>query len=181
MNCSEIIGHVLHVLNQFEGVDRDRWSNDEWTQTIQTSLSSEGQRLDYFVYVSNVDSADCVEWHYDVAWLEQQSRLKSVPMVAACVLGSTFETILDEFEKLLVARAALRVLVCDGGCLPGVEDIEGRDTIEILQEWIQEFEGGQIDDTYLIVIYDCESKKRRSWRYRLSVNGSGESPSLERL
>ena len=99
-------------------------------------------------------------------------------MVAECEWGN-FGDIEDDFQKLLVARASLRVMVCDGWWQP--DDNEGRSTVDRLRQWIREFNGSRPGDTYLLIIYEWRRQRRRSWRYRLSVNNTDESPIAERL
>ena len=101
-------------------------------------------------------------------------------MVAECEWGN-FGAIEDDFQKLLVARASLRVMVCDGWWLPGCDDMEGGATAERLQEWVGEFEDGRAGDTYLLIIYEWQEGHRHSWRYRLTANDAGEPPTLELL
>ena len=100
-----------------------------------------GSGLGFSVCASNVDSADWGEWLYDVSWLHGKRWLRSVPMVAECEWGN-FGDIEDDFQKLLVPRASLRVMVCDGWWLP--DDNNGKVTADRLAQSVCEFESSRI-------------------------------------
>ena len=178
MNLTEIIEQILGAIDQFEGVAQERWSKTEWTRRILTALCDVGTRLGYTVCASNVDSADWGEWLFDVCWLHGKRWLKAVPMVAECE-WENFGDIEDDFQKLLVARASLRVMVCDGWWLSN--DTKGKATADRLAQWVCEFEGSRIGDTYLLIIYEWHQGNRRSWRYLLCSNGTGNLPTFESL
>ena len=96
--------------------DLSQWRNTEWTEEMLTTLCKLGTELDYIVCASGVPDEYRVvnEWLYDVTWCNSDisdtyERLISVPMVAECEWGN-WEEIVYDFEKLLVARATVRVM-----------------------------------------------------------------------
>ena len=180
MNVTETIERILGALEEFEGVGRDRWSEAEWTGRILTALCGVGRELGHTVCASGVPGADWKEWLYDVCWLDGKQGLRSVPMVAECEWGNA-DRIEAEFHKLLVARASLRVMVCDGRWQSGVDDSKGRATAERLRSHVRRFQDSRVDDDYLLVVYEWHEDRRRSWRYRLRVNMRGKMPTLESL
>jgi len=180
MNRTRTIERILGALDEFEGVGRDRWSDAEWTRRILTALCGVGRELGHIVCASAVPGADWEEWLYDMCWLDGKQGLKSVPMVAECEWGHV-DDIEAEFHKLLVARASLRVMVCDGWWQPGVDDSKGRATVERLRQHVRRFQGSRVDDSYLLVVYEWHENVRRSWRYRMHVNVRGKLPTLECL
>lgn len=180
MSEKETIGLILDALGPLEGVQQGQWSRGEWTRQVLTQLCRVGQNLGFSVCASRVDGADWGEWVWDVCWLAGKKNLRSVAMAGECEWDDV-EHIKEDFQKLLVARASLRVMVCDGWWQPGCDDTEGRATAERLQRWVGEFEGGSEGDKYLLIIYEWHEKRRRSWRYRLTAADVGELPTLERL
>lgn len=180
MDVDGSIHQILGALAEFEGVRKGRWNKGEWTRKIKTALCTVGSDLGYSVCASGVRNANWGEWLYDVSWLEGNPWLRSVPMVAECEWGD-LEGIKANFQKLLVARASLRVMICNGWCLPDIDDTKGEQTAEHLGQWVREFEKNRAGDTYLLIIYEWHERRRRSWRYRLSVNETGGLPILEPL
>ncbi len=179
MRRREAIERILGVFDEFEGVDGNEWSQDEWTRRILTALCGAGQAMGY-VCACDAAGADSGKWLYDLCWLDVEQGLRSVPMVAECKWGHVDE-IEAGFHKLLVARASLRVLVCDGGRLPGGEQSRGRATLDRLSERVRRFRGSRVGDTYLLIVYEWHGDRRRSWRYRLRVNAPGKLPTSEPL
>ena len=97
-----------------------------WNRKIKTSLCNAGRNWGYYVCANrvNFESANHGEWLYDVTWIEYEqnkedgtpdptSKLKKIPFVAECELGTPRE-VDEDFEKLLQARAGIRLMICDG-------------------------------------------------------------------
>ncbi len=178
MSRREMIRKILAALDKFEGVEKDRWTAGQWTRKILTALCGVGSRLGCSVCASRVDNADWGEWLYDCCWLAGSKWLKTVLMVAECEWRSLGD-IEDDFQKLLVARASLRVMVCDGWWLD--DDTEGKATVDRLSHWVREYEDSRVGDTYLLIVYEWHEGRRRSWRYRLNVDATGELPTRVRM
>ena len=182
MNPEDIIQALLKKFKKLEVSDTSEWNQTQWTSAVLTPLCRIGQKeFDCSVYASSnfVDKEhkDGGEWLYDVTWCKYEDDfLKSVPVVAECEWGDVPQ-IKDDFEKLILARAAVRVFVFDGGyCKNGAEALANR-----FCDWVGAFEGSQKGDTYLLVGYERDEK---SWRFRyfnILVNDPGQQPVLTRL
>ena len=144
-------------------------------------LCNIGRRFDCSVYASSnfVDKKEKCggEWLYDITWCKYENKLlKSVPVVAECEWGD-LPQIKDDFEKLLLARAAVRVMVFDGMyCKNGAEAIANK-----LCSWVGSFEGSRKGDTYLLVGYERDGKIWCFQYFKISVNDPGQQPMLTRL
>ena len=183
MDVDEMISEVLNAIDEIEGMEcASQWSNPEWTRRIKTAICEIGHANGYSTCASSVDfEADHGEWLYDVCWLEygrnngdQRYRLRRMPLAVESEWGD-MGAIEDDFSKLLVARASLRAMVCNGGWLP--DDTEGRATAERLRQWVGEYAGSRVGDTYLLIVYE----HLHSRRYRLDLTREGEVPALRRL
>ena len=180
MDVDEMIRQILNAIDEIEGMQcRDQWSNPEWTRKIKTALCEVGTLNGYEVCASGVDvEPNNGEWLYDVCWLDyagnDENWLRSMPMAAESEWGD-WGAIDDDFSKILVSGASLRVMVCDSGYLPN--DTEGQATAERLQQTVGEYNGSWVGDTYLLIVYE----RLHSWRYRLEVIQAGELPALTRL
>ena len=97
-------------------------------------------------------------------------------MVAECEWGD-LEKIEEDFQKLFLARAAVRVMVFDGMyCRNGAEALANK-----LCDWVGAFEGSPKGDTYLLVEYE-EDEKTWNFRYfNILVNDPSQQLILKKL
>ncbi len=115
----EIMRAVQKDLNSLEVGEGE--SDTVWTTAVKTKLCKIGRdRFGCKVCASGVDKADFGEWLYDVTWLEYEKNdrgklvnLVDAPLVAECEWGNKGD-IEDDFEKLLLARAGVRLMIFDG-------------------------------------------------------------------
>ena len=181
----KIIQTLLEEFKNLEDTDTSGWNRTQWTSAVLTSLCSLGRQNKYYVYASSnfVDEQDKDggEWLYDVTWCKYERKyekyfLTSVPLVAECEWDNLGD-IKDDFEKLILARAAVRVFVFDGRyCKNGADALANK-----FCDWVSAFEGSRKGDMYLLVAYE-EVKTPWNFRYfKILVNNSGQQPTLIRL
>ena len=149
------------VLNRLgaEAKAQDGWQRERWTRSVKKELVRSGRENGYRTCASGIpDNApaacrpDWGEWLYDVVWLDapdQGFSVNSVPLVAEVEWGNEGE-VWDDFQKLLVARAHVRVMIFDEH--PGL--------VERLTQKIERFTGSATGDRYLLASYS---------EYRFSV------------
>ena len=182
MNPDEIIKALLEEFKNLEETDTSGWNQTQWTSAVLTLLCRIGkEQFDCLVYASSnfVDKQNKCggEWLYDVTWCKYENDfMKSVPLVAECEWGNLAQ-IKDDFEKLILARAAVRVFVFDGMyCKNGAEALANK-----FCDWVGAFEGSQEGDTSLLAGYEREGN---TWCFRyfnILVNDPGQQPILTRL
>ena len=138
---------------------------EKWTNGIKTELCRIGRRFDYKVYAQDVPKKkkDGGEWLYDVTWLQYEKsdrgELTDAPLVAECEWGDTPD-IEDNFEKLLLARAGVRVMIVDAGT-----DRDYSDKIaNLLAVKIKKFKGSRAEDAWLLAVVE-QSDDDWSFRY----------------
>ena len=147
----EIMRAVREGLNSLEVTP-----TDDWTKVVLTKLCEIGRgRFGYSVYArkNEVNEAyrDGGEWLYDVTWLEYEKSdrgLVDAPLIAECEWGN-FEAIVDDFEKLLLAREGVRLMVFGGNKKPGSKEIAER-----LAERVREFNGSRAEDAWLLAAWE---------------------------
>ena len=184
MDGERLIEGIMNGFNKFEGDGgvKPDGGGSWWTKKIKTLLCKIGKDLDYYTCASQVDKYVVQgEWLFDVAWLdweEKDKKLKSVPLVAECEWGDR-DHIRDDFQKLLVARADIRLMVCDAGWVCR-DDSKAHKTAEQLCNWIKGFKGSQAGDTYLLVAWerDKNSNLWHSHRYRITTTREGADAQL---
>ena len=182
MNPDEIIQALLEKFKTLERNDPKELdqSTSQWTRAVLTLLCKIGQdQFGCLVYASSnfVDKEykNGGEWLFNVTWCKYENKLlKSVPVVAECEWGDLGK-IKDGFDKLILARAAVRVFVFDGGyCKNGAEALANK-----FCDWVGAFEGSQKGDTYLLVGYEREGN---TWCFRyfnILVSDPGQRPVLK--
>ena len=117
--------------------------------------------------------------------------IQSVPMAAECEWGN-LEDVFDDFPKLIVVRAIVRVIVCDGDLRGGPDEawLTPEDIVAKLTEWIGTFECTQIGDTYFLVTYQWNHNESLDWNedsrfylryFKIVGNGPGQPPICEEL
>ncbi len=164
-NRDEISQRVHQVLTEVNDCLRGQGASDtEWTRAIKTGLCHAGHNLDYRVATSLdrrrategcADGPDFGEWLFDLVWMvwngEPQRQLNRICLVVESEWGDRGD-ILDDFEKLLVARSCVRLMIFQASNGAEVEAI-----FNLLQEESQAFEQSQTGDYYLLEGYDCEN------------------------
>ena len=153
----------------------DGWT--EWTIKVKAKLCEIGHRLRYYVCASQLPGAECSEWLYDMTWLEYTDHtvgsaqtsgwLVDVPLVAECEWSGVQE-IEDDFSKLLLARASVRLMVCYDRHPNGPHGMA-----EQLAEFIQRFNGTRAEDVYMLAVLSWNDDEG-SFRFRyfkLGLNG----------
>ena len=183
MNPDKIIQEIVQAFNTLDDIDTSKWNLTQWSSEVLTALCRVGRENDYYVYADSrfVDeqNKDGGEWLYDVIWCkyDENNFLKSVPVVAECE-WDPLPKIKDDFEKLPLARAAVRVMVFNGmHCKNGAEAIANK-----LCSWVGAFEGSRKGDTYLLVGYERDENNNWYSRYfKILINDSGQQPVLKGL
>ena len=132
-------------------------SKQEWiAKQILTELHSEGKNLGFDV--PNISENSKVAWLYDLIW-KGKSPNDDPPLVVECNLGTDFRDIRNDFEKMLMARAELRLLITYGG--------NDQKDIEMALENVEKFKT-QIpysSDHFLFATIIDDSKGGKIFRY----------------
>lgn len=155
-----LIQHRLDTLN----IKADAPTR-EWTAAVKTRLCETGGMFGYWVGARADEVAenkrDGGEWLYDVVWLDYEGDfLISVPLVAECEWNPHIDWIEEDFQKLLLARADVRVMVFTGN-----EPENSREIATNLIGQIGRFRETLDGDTWLLAAWEGSDKGQR-WRFR---------------
>ena len=168
---------MREVQEGLDSLDVLRRANDtEWTKAIKTKLCQIGQEFGCKVGAlkSEVDKdhRNYGEFLYDVTWLEYggHGQLVDAHLVAECEWCNLIKSdeIDDDFQKLLLARAGVRLMIFNGdfecdGCKPGSRRIAER-----LAEGIRDFNGSRAEDTWLLAAWEkteTGEENGKGWRF----------------
>ena len=137
-------------------------SSTVWTWAVKTELCRIGR--DEFrcqVGARDVEHRDYGEFLYDVTWLEYDGDLVSdAHLVAECEWGGE-EEIDDDFQKLLLARATVRLMIFDGTFergSPGIADHLARQA--------GRFNRSRDEDAWLLAAWERSEERDVGWRFR---------------
>ena len=162
----EIMRAVREGLNSLE-VNKGE-GPEVWNKEVKTKLCEIGRgRFGYSVYArrNEVDEAyrDNGEWLYDVTWLEYEKNargelvnLVDAPLVAECEWGNKGD-IEDDFEKLLLARTGVRLMIFDHNWA----GVGSKEIVEQLARMVREFNGSRAEDAWLLADWEQED-----WSFR---------------
>lgn len=157
---SEIIRAVKEGLNSIE-IDTAA-ARPEWTEAVLTELGRIGRSFGYRVYAEVPESErDGSEWLYDVTWLEYEENgngeLINAPLVVECEWDGE-EEIKRDFEKLLLARTGVRVMIFGGGREP-------REIAKRLARKVEAFNRSCVDteDVWLLAAWEQNGD---AWQFR---------------
>ena len=137
---------------------------EKWTKVIKTELCKIGRdRFKCQVYAQDVPriKKNGGEWLYDVTWLRYEingGELIEAPLVAECEWGDK-PHIEDDFEKLLLARAGVRVMIVDAG----TNRHYSREIAELLAGKIKKFKDFRAKDAWLLAVVE---QSDGGWRFR---------------
>ena len=124
------------------------WGRATWTKGVKEELVRLGRCKCYKTCTSGVANKTgntWGEWLYDVVWLKATDNFTvcDVPLVAEIEWGNEGD-IWDDFQKLPIARAGVRVLICD----------HKDKLLEELQKHIDSFALSEKGDKYLFATYN---------------------------
>lgn len=159
----EIIDAIQAGLNSVDVHASADWK--EFTKAFKTSLCKLGTERQFHVGASNVPSEDrnYGEWLYDVTWLDYDDKhLLNVPLVAEIEWGN-WSAIRDDFEKLLLARADVRLMIFREQSDRNIKTIVDRMVDQILRFCCELVWG---EDSWLIGALEWEDESERGWRLR---------------
>jgi len=162
-----------------------KWPNDggttAWTTDITTALCRIGRehfcmgvgaRNDKGVAGTHLDYG---EWLYDITWCEEddEGRMVDMPLVAECEFSRKKVTgIVEDFQKLLVARAGVRLMVHEHWT-DREEITDAACMANHLAGFIQHYRHTQPEDLYLLAAlgFDHGIKAYRFRYFRLGTDG----------
>lgn len=148
-----------------EGLNRlDAGSPSKVTEVaVKAKLCRIGRdEFGFYVCAKNVEGTDCGEWLYDVTWLEYDcadNSLIDAHLAAECEWGER-EHVYDDFQKLLLARASVLLMIFDGDKCGSME------TTGWLAEKVGKFNGSCDEDAWLLAAWERNENEAKGWSFR---------------
>ena len=185
---------INSIQNSFEALREDTELQNRvcetkiWTRRIKSSLCEVGNRLGYYVCANKVkfehanpemNIAHHGEWLYDVTWIKYQdnyvngnpdpdSNLIEIPFVAECEWKDD-KHVKEDFEKLLQARAGIRLMICDSSIMNSAQEVA-----EWLANLVGAFNDSQSNDINLLATWELtNSTPPSNWQFQYFKLGFG--------
>lgn len=125
----------------------------EWTKRVFTTLCTIGRETLGCQVGARSDKVktgthlDYGEFLYDVTWLQYDAEgwLVSAPLVVECEWSSYLEAIEEDFSKLLLACASVRLMICRQR-----PDMKPEDMGNYLAGYVQRLRDAHAEDVYLL-------------------------------
>ncbi len=153
---------ILKVIREIENAltemlkSEDGWSDKQWTEQIKKAICEVGRIFNYGICASGCCGSHDGEWLYDMVWLEYNGDkyLINSAMVLECEWNMNEDAIFYDFEKLLLARAGLRVLI-----FQQTSKAAGDAMIANLKKSVQNFTLSKDFDNYLFASFIVDEER----------------------
>lgn len=122
-----------------------------WTSGVKAALCDAGHECGFKVAAAGCAQANIGEWLFDVVWYETGTidwSLKSLPLVAESEWDPHFDAIAWDFEKILVAKATLKLMVFQQPSALRIDE-----TCAKLSRMVDQFSPRTTSEKYLLAGY----------------------------
>jgi hypothetical protein len=142
---AEIISTIKNIPKTLSG-----GGNALWTAAVKSSLITLGKKKGYRVCASGFPNECGPEWLYDLVWYrnEPSNHLREVPLVVESEWSYNPDHVKCDFEKLLVAKARVKVMI--------FQDFRGNwpQLSELLEAGIRSFQSEPANEKYILACYE---------------------------
>jgi hypothetical protein len=149
---TKVISEILSVPLDIE---RDKSRGDgAWTKRIFKRIGDLGQSLGHAVCSSRKDVGFDNGWLYDLIWYkngEDDDFLHSVSLILECEWNTSYKLIKYDFEKLLVCRADLKIMIFQSR----QKHLANR--FELLERGIAAYSHLEVNEVYLLICFNLTS------------------------
>ena len=166
MNAAEIMEIVRCALDNLDTPVVA--SQGQWTRDVKIALGVAGRERGYWVCAGGLPrkpaAADSGEWLYDLCWLSYQPDGEEFLTDAVLVVESEWAGgayIDEDFQKLLLARSTVRLMIFDGGNPAGADMTASR-----LARQVAAFECSADEDVWLLAAWVANEDDARDWSFR---------------
>ncbi len=158
----EIINSIKSMPQTLE---RGMGGDTEWTALLKSEMTKIAHRHEYLV-CPKLDESN-TEWLYDLVWFRNDSNrfLREVALVLESEWARDADEIHYDFEKLLLAKAPIKVMVFQN-CRDNLPELWRQ-----LKDGIRIFEQKSNDETYILAAF---KEKEHEFEIQVVTNSSHE-------
>ncbi|MBA4196515.1 MAG: hypothetical protein C0459_03070 [Chitinophaga sp.] len=154
---NQIENKLINLFNEFVNeVDEKKIYGDRlWTKELKKRIAKLGLDEKYQVATSGFKDTYEPEWLFDLTWYSEDDfkRLKKLHLVVESEWDRKYSGIKYDFEKLLIAKADLKLLICQSS----------HDNLNELflkfEDAINAFSNTK-GDRYLFAVLDSDSERK---------------------
>ncbi|MFQ5456352.1 MAG: hypothetical protein ACE5EA_09150 [Nitrospirota bacterium] len=115
--------NIIKILDEIAVDLQDEESCEKWTSEVKSRIVTLGEKQGYWVYTDSKvmmklpnggknRDVDVGEWLYDLVWLEyEEDVLINTHLLLESEWDTTQKEIDDDFEKLLLGKSELKVMI----------------------------------------------------------------------
>jgi len=167
-SAAEIANHIIKSFDNFPSrlADAAAKGDRAWTTQIKEDIGSLGEKHGWTICASGFPDRFERGWLYDLIWYKEEGgHLAEVYLILESEWGKTLAHIKYDFEKLLLAKCGLKVMIFQARN----RDLET--LFEFLKAGIHAFPAKSANEIYLLIAYNNDTEK---FEIR-QVNGSGQT------
>jgi len=179
----DVLGGTLKKANKVEPakLESTKW----WTKQIMRALCGWGLEKGFWVGAAGMSHPENRkrfpqkhrenignEWLYDLTCLKYTSNqewLTGIPLVAECEWGN-MEQIYEDFEKLLLARADVRLMIFNGNYFRNGQNSIPSNGLDVFRRYIGKCDVTHTGDTYLFAARLHDNKDGKSINHRFDCH-----------
>lgn len=159
----EIMREVAEGLNSIKAESPSRVTEP----VVKTKLCEIGRdKFGFHVCAKSVEKTDGGEWLFDVTWLKYDCEksdcdksLVYVPLAAECEWGAR-KHIYDDFQKLLLARASVVLMIFEA------RKCSSKEMADWLAEKVGKFRGSGDENAWLLAAWERNDYQEKGWSFR---------------
>jgi hypothetical protein len=142
----------------------DGESNAMWTKTIKDEMRRLGKEFGYSTMANGLDAASRTEWLYDLVWYNEKrdGAIEDIFLVMESEWTISFNDIRYDFEKLILARSPIRLMIFQAKDDEMVVDIAKQLYIIAFKCKIS-----QRGDKYLLAGYNTETSDLFGYKFEI--------------
>jgi hypothetical protein len=152
---TEIAASIVESINSLPGRLGRGIKDRVWTKQLKDDIGTLGEKHDWTVCAGGFKGRFEGGWLYDLVWYkETNGHLSQVYLVLESEWGKYQSLIKYDFEKLLLAKATLKVMIFQ------TDNRRIEDLFKFLEEGIRAFPLLQsAEETYLLIAFNNDSFK----------------------
>jgi len=126
-----------------------------WTKLIFQLVADFGHSLNFDICASRKDVGYDGGWLYDLIWYKNDTSkfLHSVPLILECEWHTSYERIKYDFEKLLICKAELKIMIFQSSAHQAPE------LFQLLEAGISAFNSMSTDEIYLLICFNLATNE----------------------
>lgn len=154
-SLAEIAAAITELFDKLPTRLGDGRTDREWTTQLKEDISSLGETHGWTICTSGFKERFDGEWLYDLIWYRNDSdnHLTEVYLVLESEWQISPSAIKYDFEKLLLAKATLKVMVFQSY----EQDISG--IFSLLERGICVFQKRSADETYILAGFNIDTSE----------------------